>query len=286
MNESTLTTSTAGLFIEESDDEDQDDDLDLNTTQNTVSTQQLMNNNNNNNNNDNDQFDDNKEEEEEELESDDDEFPISDVIELLTIAWRNEKLAPELLEYEQEYVERVKQAIDDKENEIEDMEDEIISNTSSNANNINMDNAKIISSSLYWFKKEIERIKYILHSYLRIRLWKIQKYVYYILSDEIQYNRLSQKEQKFAQKYINLNERHFKNCFLRDLPSKYQTLTEPEMIVKPNLNKFVVIKANENNDNILIENGKHHINLQKNNIFVARYDNFKHLIAQGTVDLI
>eukprot|EP01083_Nonionella_stella_P043720 117990_1 len=286
----TLNT-TAGLFIEESDDEEnQDDDIDT-ATVSSMNTQQLMNNINNTQNTNQDTQDTNitditdiKSAEYDELDFDDDdddaqEMSMADIVTMLTISWRNEKLSPDIMEYERDYVERVKEEIDRKEEEIDDMEQDI-------ASNINNIQNKIMSSSIYWYRKEMERIKYILHSYLRIRLWKIQKYTLYLLTDTDAYNNLSAHEQQFAQKYSDLNETHFKNCFLRELPSKYQKVHEEEMCVKPNLNKFVVMKSNVNNDNILIEDGKHHINLQKGNIFVARYKNFKHLVADGRVDLI
>merc|ERR1712130_50566 len=246
-----------------------------NTTNNTQSIMNNIDNEENDidlKNNDNDIDEEDEYEEEEE-----DDFPISDVITMLTISWRNEKLAPELLNYEEEYVQRVKAVIELKEDQIDEMQQKI-------ATSININ--KILSSSIYWFKKEIERIRYILHSYLRIRIWKIQKYTLHILSDIESWNKLSVEEQTFAKKYADLNELHFKNCFLTELPSKYRGVAEQEMMVKPDLNKFVVIKSNDDNDDILIENNKQHINLQKGDIFVSRYKNFKHLVSSGTVDLI
>lgn len=301
MNNSFGPNTTAGLFIEESDDEDNDinDMKDYSKPNNesqllsntTINTQELMNNmNSSSNHNDNHmQAEEIKHEQEDDDDDDDDlndngeeeQLPISDVIALLTISWRNEKLAPEILQYEHEFVDRVKQVIEDKEDEIFEEEQQI----AESVNNQQFNN-KILSSSMYWFKKELQRIRYVLNSYLRIRLWKIQKFTLHILSDIESWNRLSNAEQDFASHYSDLNERHFKNCFLKDLPNKYQTMTDQEMFVKPDLNKFVVIKSNVNDDNILIEDGKQHINLQQGNIFVSRYKNFKHLVPNNSVDLI
>merc|ERR1712032_865169 len=231
----------------------------------TIATQELMNESNNNQSMQSE--DEIKHEEEDDFDEDDDDeeqLPIADVIALLTISWRNEKLAPDVLQYEQEFVERVKQTIEDKEDEIFEEEEKIAESM-----NDNQFNNKILSSSMYWFKKELQRIRYVLNSYLRIRLWKIQKFTLHILSDIDAWNRLSNAEQDFATHYSDLNERHFKNCFLKDLPNKYQTMTEAEMFVKPDLNKFVVIKSNVNDDNIMIEDGKQHVNLQQGNIFVS-----------------
>jgi len=299
MNDSFNPNTTAGLFIEESDDEgdnDMKDDSNHNINDDnesemlshaTIATQELMNESNNNNHMQSEEEikheQENEEEEEDDFDEDDDEeqLPIADVIALLTISWRNEKLAPDVLQYEHEFVERVKQTIEDKEDEIFEEEEKIAESM-----NDNQFNNKILSSSMYWFKKELQRIRYVLNSYLRIRLWKIQKFTLHILSDIDAWNRLSNAEQDFATAYSDLNERHFKNCFLKDLPNKYQTMTEAEMFVKPDLNKFVVIKSNVNDDNIMIEDGKQHVNLQQGNIFVSRYKNFKNLVASAAVDLI
>jgi len=294
---STMNT-TAGLFIEESDDE-QDDDL----------KRDDPNHNANSNNNshshsaanldadilhsqssmgsldlgvspsqaqpkghDEDSFDD----------DDDDDVMLSlqEQVIYLTTAWRNEKLSPEILQYEDDMVEAVKEAIDEREARIEDAEEAIASTLSRGGGN------KIESASQHWFRKEVERIRFILHSYLRVRVWKIQRFTLYFLSDEESWNRLSAAEQQFAAAYSSLGERHFKDCFLRDLPKKYQSIDDREMLVVPDLRQFVVFQANEDRDNVMIEGGKHHINLQKGNIFVASYTNFKHLVYDGVVDLI
>jgi len=301
----TLNT-TAGLFIEESDDENQDDDIKdesqhrqhrplqrshrqnqrrshngnhhQNHSQNLHSQSSLgslgisqSQNNQNDQNHDDYDYDDDDE--------DDVQLSLREQVIYLTTAWRNEKLAPEILQYEDDMVEAVKEAIDEREEMIEDAEEEIANNAKDGGN-------KILSASQYWYRKEVERIRFILHSYLRVRLWKIQKYTLYFLSDEESWNRLSAAEQQFATNYSSLGERHFKDCFLRDLPKKYQSIDDREMLVVPDLRKFVVFQANEDRENVMIENGKHHVNLQKGNIFVASYTNFKHLVYDGVVDLI
>jgi len=255
---------TAGLLIQESDDDANDEDVDLNTDLAALD----------------DDDDELKDDGMSGSSDDDDDMDMADVITLLSVAWRNEKLAPELFAYEEDLVERVKAALEERETQIEDTEDEMASNSAKAAQN------KILSASQYWYRKELERVRYILHSYLRVRLWKIQKFTLFILQDEAAWNKLSGAEQKFATKYSELGERHFKHTFLRELPSKYQGLTDKEMIVRPNLDEFVVLQSTQNDDNILIENGKQHLSLQRGDICVSRYSNFKHLIVGGAVDLI
>jgi len=290
--------TTAGLFIEESDD-DQDDDLKRDDNYNNnrngnhnanidadilhsqssmgsldlgVSQSQPHHNGHGHGHNDldDDDFDD----------DDDVELSLKEQVIYLTTAWRNEKLSPEILQYEDDMVEAVKEAIDEREAQIEDAEEEIAAKLK------NSGGSKIECASQHWYRKEVERIRFILHSYLRVRIWKVQRYTLYFLSDEESWNRLSEAEQQLAAAYSSLGERHFKDCFLRDLPKKYQSIDDREMLVIPDLRKFVVFQANEDRDNVMIEGGKHHVNLQKGNIFVASYTNFKHLVYDGVVDLI
>jgi len=271
---------TAGLLLDESDDDDtnEHEDIDL------IADPALA-----------DDNDDDEPEAKREMsvsqtapassdddDDDEDEMDMADVITLLSVAWRNEKLAPELFAYEEDLVERVKAALEERETQIEDMEDAM----AQKGKEATAAQNKIVSASQYWFRKELERIRYILHSYLRVRLWKIQKFTLFILQDEAAWNKLSDAERSFATKYSELGERHFKHCFLRELPSKYQALTDKEMIVRPNLDEFVVLQSTQNDDHILIENGKQHLSLQRGDICVSRYSNFKHLIVGGAVDLI
>eukprot|EP01083_Nonionella_stella_P299121 1015040_1 len=106
--------TTAGLFIEESDDEEE------NNNEENINTQELIHTQNTEN------IIEEEEEEKDDLYSSndgDDHLRISEAITLLTIAWRNEKLAPEILQYEDEVVDRIKIELDIREDEIDDSQD-------------------------------------------------------------------------------------------------------------------------------------------------------------------
>eukprot|EP00954_Amorphochlora_amoebiformis_P000602 47765-Amorphochlora_amoeboformis.AAC.2 len=76
---------------------------------------------------------------------------------------------------------------------------------------------------------EIERINFILKSYLRTRLWKMEKHIIHILSTADMVARLSPQEVDFCKKYADLIEKNFNTAFLRHLPEQYSQMTDKDM---------------------------------------------------------
>ncbi|KAH8500965.1 hypothetical protein H0E87_015980 [Populus deltoides] len=77
-------------------------------------------------------------------------------VELLKRAWRNEKAAPEILQFESSLVQRIKEQIELAEQNVEISE----------ANNIDP-----LTVSLY--QMDLDRTQFLLRSYLRVRLQKV-----------------------------------------------------------------------------------------------------------------
>ena len=95
---------------------------------------------------------------------------------LITI-WRNEKLCQTLLPYEENIINEVISEIEKKEEEIK--------------------NKKMDKNVKYYIEIDIQHIKYIIKDYFRIRLMKIEKYLFYLLKNN-KIDILSQNEIKFA----------------------------------------------------------------------------------------
>ncbi len=95
---------------------------------------------------------------------------------LVTI-WRNEKLSQTLLPYEENIINESTSLIEKKENEI--------------------NNKKMDKNVKYYIEIDIQRIKFIIKDYLRIRLMKIEKYLFFLLKNN-KIDILSQNEIKFA----------------------------------------------------------------------------------------
>ncbi|CAL0310095.1 unnamed protein product [Lupinus luteus] len=125
-----------------------------------------------------------EEEEEEELTLPTDEYEalISTTdVELLKRAWRNEKSAPEILRFESDLINRVTE-------QIQLMEETVEENST--------DDADPLSLSLY--QMDLDRTLFLLRSYLRVRIQKIEKYMFHIRKTEELWTRLSKEEKKFT----------------------------------------------------------------------------------------
>src|SRR3989338_3644955 len=85
---------------------------------------------------------------------------------------------------------------------------------------------------------QLDRIRFLLASYLRSRLLKIEKYAEYISNNDEILERLSEREQKFAKEYSELERNHLNTMFLNGLPDQLKSAdqnTTPE----PDMNTFV-----------------------------------------------
>ncbi|CAN1356392.1 DNA replication complex GINS protein SLD5 [Linum perenne] len=84
-------------------------------------------------------------------------------VELLKIAWRNEKAAPEILPYEAALIHRIKEQIELAEQNVEISE--------SNGEDP-------LTISLY--QMDLDRTQFLLRSYLRVRIQKLNQWMYHI----------------------------------------------------------------------------------------------------------
>ncbi|ETO35989.1 DNA replication complex GINS protein SLD5 [Reticulomyxa filosa] len=139
---------------------------------------------------------------------------------------------------------------------------------------------------LHLYEMEMERIKYILHSYLRARIWKIQQYSRFILSNQDEIEKLSQHELMFAKKYLDLNDKHLGHLFVDRLPAKLQNLSDEKMINKPILHKHVIMRLSESVGTYLLDHPSQQIELNEGDILVCRYLPFRKLLDVGTIDLL
>ena len=159
---------------------------------------------------------------------------------LVTI-WRNEKLSQTLLPYEENIINESTSLIEKKENEI--------------------NNKKMDKNVKYYIEIDIQRIKFIIKDYLRIRLMKIEKYLFFLLKNN-KIDILSQNEIKFAAELMDIKAAYFmqglkkmnslaNNFFqftdkTKSRVEKMQTISDA-MITKPDDNDYVVVQNISNN---------------------------------------
>jgi GINS complex subunit 4 len=133
-------------------------------------------------------------------------------VELLKRAWRNEKASPEILRFDSPLVSRVREQIQLLEETLDDFGESGVDD---------------LVVSLY--QMDLDRTLFLLRSYLRLRLQKIEKYMMHISKSEDLLSRLSQQEQRFAKSCTEMMEKHLEQSVLSKLPYGYDSVTRQSL---------------------------------------------------------
>lgn len=200
----------------------------------------------------------------------------AELIDKLEQAWLNEKFSPELLESKSEIVECVMEQLNHMEQ--------------------NLQRAKSGDLKISFHRMEIERIRYMLSSYLRSRLVKIEKFFPHVLEKEKargegEPSYLSPEEFAFAKEYMAHTESLLKSVAFRHMPPNLQTVELIKLVPKPNLDSFVFLKVKERQENILVEpesddQSEYAIDMEVGSQHLIRYRTVAPLVASGAVNLI
>ncbi|XP_006097127.1 DNA replication complex GINS protein SLD5 [Myotis yumanensis] len=200
----------------------------------------------------------------------------AELIERLEQAWMNEKFAPDLLESKPEIVECVMEQLDHMEE--------------------NLRRAKKGDLKISIHRMEIERIRYVLSSYLRCRLMKIEKFFPHVLEKERtrheeEPSSLSPEEFAFAREYMANIETYLKNVALKHMPPNLQKVDLLRSVPKPDLDSYVFLRVKERQENILVEpetdeQRDYVIDLEEGSQHLIRYKTIAPLVASGAVQLI
>lgn len=137
---------------------------------------------------------------------------------------------------------------------------------------------------------EVERVKFIVRSYLRTRLFKIEKHARYIMTNPEVQQRLSQSEVDHARRFARLTDQHFYNTVLQSLPESQQTLDDrilfvPSMITEPDKTRAVFVRARQNCPPVRLPDGTA-LEMQKGHISLTPYWVVEQLVARGEVELV
>ncbi|XP_071948221.1 DNA replication complex GINS protein SLD5-like [Antedon mediterranea] len=221
-----------------------------------------------------DDFDENlSDEEDEEVE-----MTAADLLTKLKEAWQNEKFAPELLETKIELVECMLE-------QLKHMED-------------NIKSCKKEDFRIILHRIEIDRIRYVISSYLRIRLQKIEEYVEHILENERKRKEdepscLSPEEMTYAKEFSESQELHFKSVVLNHAPPNLQGLEKEKTVFapKPNMDSYVFLRVNEAQDQVLVEAETDEqqadvVDFERGSQHIMRYKPIAELVANNAFSLI
>ncbi|KAG0226467.1 hypothetical protein B0O80DRAFT_498689 [Mortierella sp. GBAus27b] len=194
----------------------------------------------------------------------------------LTQAWINERAAPDVLQYEQASVDGLVHKIEEQMGIIDELD--------------SGDDTSMIISILY--QTELERVKFVLRSYLRTRLSKIEKYCEFILTDPSSKRRLSRGEIMYAENYSRATRQHFQSSFLASLPPSLQGQDDAvfdrklSMVSQPKLDEAVFCRIVEDIGDFQVEDDEMPIVLEAGQIYIFRYRTVRTLLLRGQIELI
>lgn len=210
-------------------------------------------------------------------------------VEHLKRVWRREKAAPEIFQFEFALIGRIREQIELMEGTV----DEFVEG-----------GTDPLTVSLY--QMDLDRTQFLLRSYLRIRLQKIEKHMFHILKTDELFNRLSKEEKVFAQRSCDDLKMHLEDSVLSRLPDNYQSILkqsiiseEIDMVPKPQLDMFVVCKTKYYLGHIQLEDGddgnvddrgnqrplEEPFEMEPNVLYFVRYKPIKKLVEEGKIDL-
>ncbi|KAL3136803.1 hypothetical protein ABBQ38_005515 [Trebouxia sp. C0009 RCD-2024] len=144
------------------------------------------------------------------------------------------------------------------------------------------------------YSYELKRVRYLLQAYLRTRLKKIERFVLHILENEQVLQKLSEKEQTYAQEYFMLYGRHQKETILNQMPDGFKDIAKQsagsvrgDMIPVPDLDKHVFCRVLADRGYVEMNNaGTETAEFSKDDLYVARYDPIHALLKEGWVHLV
>lgn len=193
----------------------------------------------------------------------------------LTAKWIDERCAPEVLPFETALLDRLMSKVH---RQIENIEKESMEVMDSKQN-----------FRLILIQTELERVKYLIRSYLRTRLYKIDKHALFILGKAEYRQRLSADELTYCRRHQAILTAHYRASFLSSLPENLQRLDDTAgglpMIEEPNLDSAVFCRVKRKCEK-LIRIDDETLTLEKGSIYIIRYSSIRDLLEDGTVELI
>lgn len=208
----------------------------------------------------------------EDVDDEDDENQISppELVQLMEEAWLNEKFSPEILPHKTEMVEILL-------GQIAYIEE-------------NLKKLKTTDFKKTLYQMESDRLKFVITSYLRYRIEKIETYSTYILEQEKQRSEkqeemyLSQNELTFAQEYEQSLRQHF------DSVMSFCPEMTPTAAIEPNMHSMVFLKSKGDVEGVVIndrtDDDSEYIDLTSGSQVLVNYSSVANLVKNGGVHLI
>lgn len=209
-----------------------------------------------------------------EIDEDEVQITLAQAMKMMRESWLNEKFAPEILPNKQELVDCLLGQINTMEGNIESLP--------------STDFQKAI------YQMEVDRLRFLITSYLRLRLEKIENFVHNILIEETSRSErgeelyLTDDEIEFAKSYKKAMEEHF-DSVLSFWPGIVPDDWKNEYVA-PNVHSFVFAKSNADIEGVVIDDGNEDendlVDFKEGGKMLISYQSVGHLVKDGQVSLI
>ncbi|KAK4672974.1 GINS complex subunit [Podospora pseudopauciseta] len=194
----------------------------------------------------------------------------------LTRAWIAERSAPELLPWPADGLfERVNDSIKRQIEKVEEMTGDMDPKT---------------NFALIVIQTELERFKYLVRSYVRARISKIDRHTLHYLSTDALRARLSEMELAYATRHQALLHNHYLSSFLSSFPSALQNINDSagiNMVETPDLESAVFIRLLK--DTLVEGRGVDSdgaMDGRESDIVILRWADAKTLVENGSAELV
>jgi GINS complex subunit 4 len=145
--------------------------------------------------------------------------------------------------------------------------------------------------ALIVIQTELERYRYLVRSYLRARIAKIDRHtLHYLSTDELR-GRLSEMEMAYATRHQALLHNHYLSSFLSSFPANLQNLNDAaagiSMIETPDLESAVFIRLLK--DTPVEGRGVDEdtaLDMSESDILILRWSDAKPLVEKGSAELV
>ena len=140
---------------------------------------------------------------------------------------------------------------------------------------------------------ELTRVKYMMRSYLRVRLFKIEAYVMHCIeSTEVQ-QRLSEQERAYALDFLRLVGSHLKIHVTNKFPEAFGSVTKQasayaanDMIPVPDIGHHVFVRVQRDLGEVVMYEDGTTQELMQGDLYILRYKVIREYLDDGGVQLV
>ncbi|KAI4254683.1 MAG: hypothetical protein LQ352_002957 [Teloschistes flavicans] len=213
----------------------------------------------------------------------------------LTRAWVTERSAPELLPWPSALMERMM-------DRIHQQVSHVAKSSAPSANAAGRVQIEVVEEQvgnmdpktnfrLIIIQTELERFKFLVRSFLRARIAKIDKHALHILTSPTQSARLSEPERQYATNHQALLQAHYHSSFLAQFPTSLQRLDDTaggiSMIEQPDVDTAVFVRGLRDIDEpIIVEGTDIDFELRRGDVYVVRWSAIREWVLSGYAELI